>query len=191
MIKPLLKQLSVFFLLLVAVACQQAPVGQEGALAVVDPVDNNTQPTVVYLVRHAEKDISDINNQDPDLTPEGKARAEALRELLKQEQVDALYATKYIRTKNTLKPLAEERQLEVLRYEANDFIGLKNRILENHQGQTVVVSGHSNTLLPILEAFGANRPVPDISEQEYDYLFKVTLSRDGTATLETDRFGVN
>ncbi|MCX2740018.1 SixA phosphatase family protein [Pontibacter anaerobius] len=187
--KTLLKQLSVFLLMLLAVACRQSPAGQEGALAVVNPVDNNAQPTVVYLVRHAEKDISDPGNQDPDLTTEGVARAEALRTLLEQQQVDALFATKYIRTKNTLKPLAEDRKLEVQQYEAHDFMGLKERILQNHQGQTVVVSGHSNTLLPIVEALGAERPLPDISEQEYDYLFKVTLAPDGTATVETDHFG--
>ncbi|WP_299758533.1 histidine phosphatase family protein [uncultured Pontibacter sp.] len=187
--KFLLQQLSVFLLMLFAVACRQSPVGQEGALAVVDPMDSNAQLTVVYLVRHAEKDISDPSNQDPDLTPEGVARAEALRTLLEQQQVDALYATKYVRTKNTLKPLAEERKLEVRQYEAHDFQGLKKSILQNHPGQTVVVSGHSNTLLPIVEAFGAKRPVPDITEQEYDYLFKVVLTPDGSATVETDRFG--
>lgn len=187
--KSLLQQISVFLLMLLAMACRQSPGGQEGNLAVVDPIDNNAQPTVVYLVRHAEKDISNIDNQDPDLTPEGVARAEALRSLLEQQQVDALYATKYIRTKNTLMPLAEERKLEVQQYEAHDFNGLKERILQNHQGQTVVVAGHSNTLLPIVETFGAKRPVPNITEQEYDYLFKVTLTPNGTATVETDYFG--
>jgi 2,3-bisphosphoglycerate-dependent phosphoglycerate mutase len=189
MSKSLLKQCSVFLLMLLAIACRQSPGGQEGALAVANPIDNNAQPTVVYLVRHAEKDVSDINNQDPDLTPQGVARAEALRALLEQQPVDALYATKYIRTQNTLKPLAEERKLEVLQYEAHDFTKLKERILQNHRGQTVVVSGHSNTLLPIVEALGAERPVPDISEQEYDYLFKVTLAPDGSATVETDHYG--
>lgn len=188
--KSLLQQFIVCLLMLMVLSCRQSPAGQEGALAVVDPQDNKAQPTVVYLVRHAEKNISDANNQDPDLTPEGVARAEALRDLLEQQQVDALYSTKYIRTKNTLKPLADARKLEVIQYEANDFNGLKNRIVENHQGQTVVVSGHSNTLLPIVEAFGAKRPVADISEKEYDYLFKVTLAPDGSTTVETDHYGV-
>ncbi|WP_276499271.1 SixA phosphatase family protein [Pontibacter litorisediminis] len=189
MTKLLLKQLSLCVLMLLALACRQSPAGQEGAMQVVDPVDNQAQPTVVYVVRHAEKDISDPGNQDPGLTPEGQTRAEALRELLQPQQVDALYATKYTRTRSTLKPLAEERKLEVLQYEANDFNGLKQRILSNNQGQTVVVAGHSNTLLPMLEAFGAKRPVPDISELEYSYLFKVTLAADGTATVETNRYG--
>ncbi|AKD01989.1 phosphoglycerate mutase family protein [Pontibacter korlensis] len=187
--RHLLQQFLVPLLMLLSVACRQSTVGQEGALSVVDPVDNNAEPTEIYLVRHAEKDISNPDNQDPDLTPAGLARAEALRALLQGQQVDALYATKYVRTQSTLKPLADERKLEVQEYDAHDFNGLKNRILQQHRGQTVVVSGHSNTVLPIIEAMGAKRPVADISEQEYDYLFKVTLAPDGTATVETDHYG--
>jgi 2,3-bisphosphoglycerate-dependent phosphoglycerate mutase len=182
-----LQQLGVFLLLL-TLACRQSPVVQEGAVSVLDKAD---QPTVVYVVRHAEKDTSDVNNQDPGLTEKGMARAELLRKLLQQEPINALYATRYVRTQQTLKPLSEERKLEVLPYEANDFTGLKERILGSHRGQTVVVAGHSNTLLPLLEAFGVKRPVADISEQEYTYLFKLTIAPDGTATLETDHYGVD
>lgn len=147
------------------------------------------EPTVVYLVRHAEKATDDPANEDPDLTPTGVARAEALRTLLEEEEVDALYATKYLRTKNTLKPLADTRQLEVRQYEAHDFNNLKQQILQNHQGETVVIAGHSNTILPIIEAMGAKRPVPDISDNKYDYLFKMTVEPTGTATVETSQFG--
>lgn len=187
--KSLLQQGLVFLLMLLFAACQQSPGSKEGALAVVNPVDNNAKPTVIYLVRHAEKDISNPSNEDPDLTSEGAARAEALRALLEGQQVDALYATKYIRTKNTLKPIAEAGQLEVQQYEAHDFKGLSDKVLQNHAGQTVVVAGHSNTLLPLIEAFGAKRPVPDISEQQYNDIFKVTVAPDGTATVESDKYG--
>jgi len=149
----------------------------------------NMQPTVVYLVRHAEKDTSDPANQDPDLTAQGNARAEALRTALEGQQIAALYATKYVRTKNTLKPLAEKYKLALKEYEAHDFTSLKKQIMENHRGQTVVVAGHSNTLLPIIEAFGAKRPVPDISDSQYSYLFKLTAAPDGTAKVETRQFG--
>ncbi|TPE43760.1 histidine phosphatase family protein [Pontibacter mangrovi] len=177
--------------MLLAVACRQTPAGQEGAVAVIDPVDTNNTTTEVYLVRHAEKDISNPDNQDPDLSPAGTARAEALRTLLEGKQVDALFATKYIRTQHTLAPLAQERELEVITYEAHDFAHLKQQILEEHRGQTVVISGHSNTLLPMMETFGVKRPVPFISDNTYDYLFKLTLAPDGTATVETDHFGAS
>ena len=148
-----------------------------------------TAPVVVYLVRHAEKDISDPKNEDPGLTPAGMERAEALRAMLEGQEVDALYATKYIRTKNTLKPLADSRQLEVRQYEAHDFNNLKQQILQHHRGETVVVAGHSNTVLPIMEALGVKRPVAEISENKYDHVFKVTVAPDGTATVEASLFG--
>ncbi|MDX5482547.1 MAG: histidine phosphatase family protein [Hymenobacteraceae bacterium] len=188
---PLLLRLWLVLLAISFSACR-TPSENEGAqaTATADAAEKMTQPTVVYLVRHAEKDISDPANQDPDLTAEGNTRAEALRSTLQGEEVAALYATKYIRTKNTLKPISEERQLEVQQYEAHDFNSLKQQILENYQGKTVVVAGHSNTLLPIIEAFGARRPVAEITDSEYDYIFRVTVAPDGTATVETDQFGV-
>lgn len=146
-------------------------------------------PTVVYLVRHAEKATADPANEDPDLTPAGVARAEALLTLLEEQEVDALYATKYMRTINTLKPLANARQLEIRQYEAHDFDNLKKQILQQHRGETIVIAGHSNTVLPIMEALGAERPVAEIADSDYDYIFKVFVAPDGTATVATDRFG--
>lgn len=158
-------------------------------VASAEALDKQSQPTIIYLVRHAEKDISDPANQDPDLTPAGIARAEALRTLLASEEVAGLYATKYLRTKNTLKPIAESASLEVKEYNAHDFSGLGNSILEQHKGKTVVVAGHSNTILPLIEALGAKRPVPDISDSQYDYLFKVVIAPDGAAAVDVTNYG--
>ena len=174
-------------LLLVAAlgACRSSTSETEVAVATEQKV---SEPTVVYLVRHAEKDISNPSDQDPDLTAEGRARAEALRALLSSQEIDALYATKYLRTISTLKPLADERKLEIRRYEGHDFSGIKQRLLQEHRGQTVVVAGHSNTLLPIIESFGAKRPVSDISDQEYDFLFKLTIDPEDKTSVEVSQF---
>jgi len=182
LLKPLL-----VLLLFCAVACQSNST-TETAMAQTAG-EAATAPTVIYLVRHAEKETSDPKNEDPDLTAAGAARAVALRDLLEGQPVDALYATKYIRTKNTLKPLADARQLEMEEYEAHDFDNLKAKILQQHRGQTVVVAGHSNTILPIIEAFGATRPVPEIADGTYDHLFRMTVPAEGSPAVETSRFG--
>ncbi|GAA4444116.1 phosphoglycerate mutase family protein [Pontibacter saemangeumensis] len=172
--------------------CTAACQGNSGERALDASASNTgTTPTVIYVVRHAEKDTSDARNEDPALTPAGEARAEALRALLEGQEVDALFTTKYIRNKNTLKPLAEAKQLEMQEYEAHDFSNLKEQILQHHQGETVVVVGHSNTVLPIIEEFGAAKPVAAIPDSEYTYLFKLTVTPDGAATVETDRFGAS
>jgi 2,3-bisphosphoglycerate-dependent phosphoglycerate mutase len=181
----------VFLLLLMSSACRNIQSGSEANTPIV--AEHNEQvalPTTIYLVRHAEKDISDPSEQDPDLTAAGEARAESLRLLLEGKKIDALYTTKYKRTRNTLAPLAHARNLAVTEYEAHDFIGLEKSITQNHAGGTIVVVGHSNTLLPIMEALGAKRPVTYISESQYDYLFKVTVAQDGTTTIITENFGV-
>lgn len=151
--------------------------------------ETDASPTVIYVVRHAEKDTTDAKNEDPALTPAGVTRAEALSTLLEGQEVAALYTTKYIRNKNTLKPLADAKQLEMQEYEAHDFSNLKRQILQQHQGETVVVVGHSNTVLPIIEEFGAEKPVAEIPDSEYNHLFKLTVAPDGSATVEIDRFG--
>ncbi|WP_439880004.1 SixA phosphatase family protein [Pontibacter sp. MBLB2868] len=181
----------VLLLIFAASACRNMPSGNEGAIAVANPEPNEivAQPTTVYLVRHAEKDISNPSDQDPGLTEAGVARAEALRSLLEGQKIGALYATKYKRTKDTLLPLAQARKLDVIEYDAHDFNGLESKILQEHKGEVVVVAGHSNTLLPLVEAFGARRPVPDIAERQYDYIFKVIVAPDGTATVEAENFG--
>ncbi|MCP2043651.1 histidine phosphatase family protein [Pontibacter sp. HSC-36F09] len=155
----------------------------------IEEIETATEVTTVYLVRHAEKDTTDASNEDPELTEAGHARAEALRALLEGQEVDALYATKYMRTGQTLYPLAKERNLEVVQYEGHDFEGLKARILQEHRGQTIVVAGHSNTLLPIIEAFGATKPFEEIADSQYRYLFKLTVRPDSTASVEVTEFG--
>ncbi|HQS07084.1 MAG TPA: phosphoglycerate mutase family protein, partial [Daejeonella sp.] len=57
--------------------------------------------TTIYIVRHAEKDVSDPKNQDPELSSEGMERAEALADKLKEIKLDAAFATKYKRTSQT------------------------------------------------------------------------------------------
>lgn len=182
----------VFLLLLLgilATSCRSSGSETETTTADATTTGAAVGTTTIYLVRHAEKETSDPKDEDPDLTTAGRIRAEALRTLLHDEKIDALYATKYNRTKNTLKPLADERNLEVVQYSAHDFDGLKAKVLKEHAGKTVVVAGHSNTLLPMVEAFGAKKPIADISESEYFYLFKIMVDQNQKATVEMSRFG--
>ncbi|MBF9253942.1 histidine phosphatase family protein [Pontibacter sp. 172403-2] len=185
---PLLLKLWLVLLIFGFPACRNTPAANEGAAAIASPAATGN-PTVVYVVRHAEKDISDPDNQDPGLTALGEARAEALREKLEGQPVAALYATKYLRTINTLKPLAMAHHLEIIPYAANNFGGLKQQILQNYSGKTVVVAAHSNTLLPVIQAFGAETDIAFITEQQYDYLFKITVAPEGTSTVETGHYG--
>jgi broad specificity phosphatase PhoE len=153
-------------------------------------------PTIVVLVRHAEKAAQPAD--DPGLTPEGAARAEALIGTV--GSVDAIFTTQFARTRATAEPLARARgvSVSVVAYPVNPMAGsggatgyakaLAERIRRDHRGQTVVVVGHSNTVPAIVEALGAT-PAGEIPDSEYDNLFIVVLPAEGTARLVRAKYG--
>ncbi len=145
-------------------------------------------PTTIYLVRHAEKDLTP-GLADPPLTPAGEVRAQQLSRLLAKRHPDALFTTDTRRTRATLAPLAQAtgRTLEV--YDAKNQAALATRLSQEFGGKKVVVVGHSNTLLPLLTALGV-APLPgEIRDEEYNYLFKVKLRKGRPAQLVMSRYG--
>lgn len=154
------------------------------------------EPTLVVLVRHAEAAAQPAD--DPGLTPEGTARAQALIGAV--DGVAAVYTTQYLRTRATAEPLARAQGVEitVVEYPSNPMGGggaastyahaLAERIREEHGGQTVVVVGHSNTIPPMVEALGAPSP-GTIEHDRYDNLFIVVLPPGGPARLVRAKYG--
>src|SRR5215208_8289187 len=68
--------------------------------------------TTVILVRHAEKKI-EPTNPDPDLAPEGVERAQEIARVFGDAGVNAIYATQFKRTQQTVKPLADRTGIAV------------------------------------------------------------------------------
>ncbi|RNI32005.1 histidine phosphatase family protein [Rufibacter immobilis] len=146
--------------------------------------------TVVYVVRHAEKaPSSGAMTDDPDLSEAGHQRAQALRDQLTKEPISALLATKYKRTQQTLQPLAQAKNLTVQLYNPTDYLGLAQNIKTNYRGKTLVVAGHSNTVLYVLEALGGKKPFTEVADHQYDYLFKVTLREGKDTQVEVKKYG--
>src|SRR5262245_62028178 len=100
------------------------------------------QLTTFILIRHGER--SDEAGNDPDLSEAGKARAMRLAEMLSKTSIQAIYSTSYKRTRNTVTPLAKAKGLEILPYETMKGDPL-DKMLADHAGGTILVSGHSNT----------------------------------------------
>ena len=145
-----------------------------GAVAQAPPAQAQ-EATTVLVVRHAEKEWED---GDPPLSQVGWERAEALLRLTEESGVSVLFGTQYMRTTQTLEPIAERLGLEILTHEARDSEGLARRILTEHRGRVVLVSGHSNTVPEIVAALGAPEPDP-IDDAEYDNLYVVSISAGG------------
>ncbi|MEM9388204.1 MAG: S41 family peptidase [Pseudomonadota bacterium] len=133
--------------------------------------------TTVILVRHAQK--RRLPADDPPLTAAGRARAEAIASLLARAEVtasvDAVYASPFQRTRQTAEPLAARAGVPISAYDPRDSEALAERVLEDHAGGTVLVVGHSNTLPSLVDAFGGERAVPPIEDEEYDNLYIVTV----------------
>lgn len=147
--------------------------------------------TRVYVVRHAEKDLTpDLT--DPPLTAAGQARAQALVAVIpRQARLAAVFSTNTARTRATAQPLADARRLAVQLYDAGQLPELAARIRRDYPGQAVLVVGHSNTILETVEALGAPRPVPTIADAAYDYLLEVHLPLNPAqpATAQVHHYG--
>ena len=148
----------------------------------------SSAPTIVILVRHAEKGTDPAN--DPPLTTRGTERAAALSEALREAKVAGVYHTPTIRTRETARPVAARFGLTpqliplLPRTAQSDAI---RAIVRRHPGQTIVLVGHSNTIMPWLAALGG--PVrADLCDHEYDGLYTAIL--DGATTRVIDgRYG--
>lgn|GEM_PF-279869 len=143
--------------------------------------------TTVILVRHAEK-VLDPNNQDPDLTPAGQERAGEIARMFAGAGINAIYATQFKRTQQTVKPLADQTGIPVTTLNANQTEELVNQIVTDHRGQTIFIAGHNNTVPAIVSALaGENYPL--IPESEYDNLYVVTIYRVGKAKVMKLKYG--
>jgi broad specificity phosphatase PhoE len=143
--------------------------------------------TTVILIRHAEKNI-EPNNPDPDLSPAGQARAQELVRMFGDAGINAIYATQYKRTQQTVKPLADKLGLPVNQVNSKNTADLLARIRAQNSGQVIFVSGHNNTVPEIVAALGGPT-YPVIPETEFDNLYIVTVYRTGKAKVVKMKYG--
>src|SRR2546423_3293569 len=141
----------------------------------------------VIVIRHAEK-IIDPNNPDVDLSPAGQARAQELARIFGDAGVNAIYATQYKRTQETVKPLADKLGLRVNIINSKNTNDLLAQIRAQNSGQTVFIAGHNNSVPEIIAALGGPK-YPTIPESEYDNLFVVTVYRTGQAKVVKMKYG--
>ena len=143
--------------------------------------------TTVILVRHAEKKL-EPDNPDPDLTPQGVERAQQIARVFADAGVNAIYATQYKRTQQTVKPLADRIGVPVTLLDSKQTDELVTRIQTAHRGQTIFIAGHNNSVPAIISVL-SNENFPTISETEYDNLFIVTIYRFGKAKVTKLKYG--
>lgn len=146
-----------------------------------------------YIVRHGEKAVVDANANpnmsatNPPLSDAGKARAEALKELLKNEKITHIFSTNTIRTRSTAEPLSVLLNVPIETYNPRPdsaFIAQLRSLKKN-----VLIVGHSNTVDDIVNMLTKEQKVPkDLEDNEYNNLFIVTVKGD-KITFERKTYG--
>lgn len=126
-----------------------------------------------YLVRHAER-LDD--SADSPLSAAGFARANALKDRLINAGIDSIFATPYIRTQQTVAPLASALGEPVIIY-GTDSTWHFVRGLRRIWGKNIVVAGHSNTVPDMVRYLTGNTDSIQIAHDDYDNLFIVKRQR--------------
>lgn len=140
----------------------------------------STTLTTFVLVRHAEK--STEPGDDPELKPEGTERAKRFASLFANADIDAVYSTRFKRTKNTVTPIAQAKGKEVQVYESMkpDFV---DQLIAKHAGKTVVIAGHSNTVPQIANMLVGKEQFQNFPDSEYGNILIVTVLKRGDGTV--------
>lgn len=130
---------------------------------------------VIYVTRHAEKGAE---SKDPNLTPQGQARARTLALILSKVGIKHAFSSATQRTRQTAQPLAAQAGVEVQIYDAGKPAIVIEKI-KALAGPTLLV-GHSNTVPDLVKMLGgAAMPMTD---EEFDRLYQVTIHADGSVT---------
>lgn len=134
-------------------------------------------PKTIYLVRHAEKQLT---GDDPELSIAGKARATKLAQLLEDKEIKHVLSTDYIRTRATAAPTATAAAVDIVSYSSQNMPEFV-RSLKQMEGNILVV-GHSNTISKIANEFVQDgNKFEDLDESEYNIIYEVLLSSEGSA----------
>jgi broad specificity phosphatase PhoE len=124
------------------------------------------EPSAIYLVRHGEK----MAGHDPDLTPQGLARARDIAAILRRAGITAIFSTPTVRARQTAAPLAQRTGLTVQLYDPLAPLALVEKV--RSLTGAVVIIGHSNTLPELVRLFGG-APGSDILDDEFDRLYQL------------------
>ena len=102
--------------------------------------------------------------------------------------INAIYATQYKRTQQTVKPLSDRTGVPVTVLDSNQTNELLKRIQTTYRGQTVFIAGHNNTVPAIVSEL-SGETYPTIPDNEYGNLYIVTIYRFGKAKVLKLKYG--
>ncbi len=132
-----------------------------------------------YFIRHAEKDRSNPENIDPELSQSGLGRAMHWAEILNDVALDAIYTTDFERTSMTAAPTSVKQEITVQYYDP-EIIDIEQFKADNLH-KNVLVVGHSNTTPSMVNKMIGEDKYYDMDDHDNGSLFIVQMV-NGKAT---------
>lgn len=182
--QPNMRQLKVVvisFVLLNLIGCKEDPKVIE-----VKPVETGT--STFYFIRHAEKDRSNPEDADPELTQKGLGRAMHWAEILRDVELDAIYSTNYNRTSMTAAPTAVKQDVDVEYYDPR--IMDIEQFKANNTNKNVLVVGHSNTTPQFVNTILGEDKYEAMSDDDNGSLF-IVQTVNGVVNSQRLNFSCN
>ncbi|PHN92435.1 histidine phosphatase family protein [Maribacter sp. 6B07] len=169
-----------FILLAINLSCKDEPT--------IDKSQEETSISTFYLIRHAEKDRSNPDDADPELTQQGLGRAMHWAEILADVELDAIYSTDYNRTSMTAAPTSVKQNIDVHYYDPTliDIAQFKSENLNKN----VLIVGHSNTTPEFVNKLIDEQKFYSIDDSENGTLFIVKIT-NGTPSVDKLIFNCN
>ncbi|AFL82633.1 phosphohistidine phosphatase SixA [Aequorivita sublithincola DSM 14238] len=127
-----------------------------------------------YLIRHAEKVRTNPKDSDPSLDIKGMMRAKRWATYFEPIKIDAIYITRYIRTKQTISLIAQQKAVSPKQYDPNAIYS--DEFLKETNGQSVLIVGHSNTIPQLVNNLIGEEKFTDMDDSDNSTLFKVTIN---------------
>ena len=134
----------------------------------------------VILLRHAEKNkAEEETSPDPNLSPEGVARAQRLVGTIGGYDPDAIFSTAFKRTRGTVAPLASRGAVRMMSqyYDHRNLKQIADLVLQG-KFQRVVIVGHNTTTPALANLLIGQEKYKALAESEYDKIWIIKIKRN-------------
>lgn len=175
--KPLKVVLSVF-LIAVLLSCMD---DKKIADKLIENKSNEASVSTFYFIQHAEKDKTNPNNTDPELSQKGLGRAMHWAAILDNTELDVIYSTDDLRTSMTAAPISVNKSIDVQYYDPNT-INLQQFKIDN-LNKTALIIGDSNTTPDFVNKMIEEDKYTSLDDSKNGTLFIVQIVND-TETVQ-------
>lgn len=161
---------------------------KEEKKVVVAKEESSLEISTFYLIRHAEKDRTNPNDVDPELSQKGLGRAMHWAEILVDANLDAIYTTDYNRSAMTAAPSSVKYDIDAAYFDPETLDVAK--FMTDHVNKNVLVVGHSNTTPEMVNEMLGSSTYANLEDDDNGSMFVVKVV-NGVATASKLRFNCN